>query len=267
MIWAGRYLLGLQSNPAMPTVGWTVGKGTLEKEKTRRADLFLCTRSFATEHAIGLQRLHARFNFSRENRAFCIAGSSRSQLAVLTVNGEAVSQQLFALNQYSMKIRFDKLEYDFRYTDFTSTSHFKTERDDYLTSAIGGPITTGFDMPTPLRSTRTIGQWALLGPLGKGISGKVSLASNSKNEVVAIKVVERNSKSASNVDGEIAVYKEITALAKRWDDDEAVVRLREVLYDKEEKFSSTSAFEDVAMVLEPMTPQTLVDLIGHGSKG
>jgi hypothetical protein len=33
---------------------------------------------------------------------------------VLTVNGEAVSQQLFALNQYCMKIWSDKLEYDFR---------------------------------------------------------------------------------------------------------------------------------------------------------
>ena len=39
MIWTGRHILGLQLQPFAPRLGWTAGKGSLEKE----VDILLCT--------------------------------------------------------------------------------------------------------------------------------------------------------------------------------------------------------------------------------
>ena len=122
-------------------------------------------------------------------------------------------------------------------------------------------------MPTPRRDTRAIGQWTLGGPLGKGSAGKVFLASNSKNQVVAVKIMERNSKSAGAVDTEIARCRDLTALAHERDDNGGIVRLKETIDPGEETSSFSTAFDDVALVLEPMTPQTLDDLVGNRSIG
>lgn len=69
-----------------------------------------------------------------------------------------MSRQLYALNQYSMKIRFDKLNYDFKYASFTTTDDFKAARDSYITSVLNAPQLVDFEMPTPLLSIRMIGQ-------------------------------------------------------------------------------------------------------------
>ena len=262
MIWTGSILLSFQSPPSAPQMGWTVGKGPLPSP--RCADLFLCTIPFAKKHGINLRSFHARFNFNLQNSAFFIAGSSRSQHAELTVNGEAVSRQLYALNQYSMKIRFDKLEYDFKYTSFTETNDFKTARDTYLTSVLNAPRRVDLEMPTPVLNTRTIGQWTLNEPLGRGGMGRVFLASNSKNEIVAVKTVERNPVTKSSVDLEIQTYQDVTALAKKWDEGHRIVRVREVISNR---LSSKAPFEEVAIVMEPMTPQTFLNLMGRRSMG
>jgi hypothetical protein len=119
--------------------------------------LLLCTVPFAKKHGINLRRFHARFNFDLQNRAFFIAGNSRSQHAELTVNGDAVTRQMFVLNHHSMKVRFDKLGYVFKYTGYAETELFKEARQDYLTTALKGPHLVNFEMPTPLAGTRTIG--------------------------------------------------------------------------------------------------------------
>ncbi|KAK3337154.1 hypothetical protein B0T19DRAFT_62665 [Cercophora scortea] len=200
MIWTGRFLLGFNPLPSAPEMGWTAGKGPLPHSHC--ADLFLCTMAFAKKHGINMRSFHARFNFDAGNKAFFIARQSRSQHAELTVNGNAVSGRQYALNQHCMKIRFDKLEYDFRYTGYAETAAYQAERDGYMTRVIQAPppvnfemptLLVNFEMPTPLRSTRTIGQWTLSKPLGRGGMGRVFLASNSTNEVVAVKTVERNS--------------------------------------------------------------------------
>jgi hypothetical protein len=61
----------------------------------------------------------------------------------------------YYLNQHRMKIGLDKLEYDFQWTDFSA---------GYVTRSIGSGAPDAwqddnFDMPTPLPSKRTIGQW------------------------------------------------------------------------------------------------------------
>ncbi|KAB5515675.1 hypothetical protein GE09DRAFT_1231204 [Coniochaeta sp. 2T2.1] len=222
-IWTGRYLVGFQPLPLVPDLGWTAGKGRLPGASG--ADLLLCTVAFAKKHGINLRTLHARFNFDLQNRAFFIAGKSSSQHAELTVNGTIVGRQMFTLNQYSMKIEFDKLKYVFQYTDWAATPAFRRERDNYMTDTRNGPQAIDFEMPTPSRSVRTIGEWTLSAPLGRGGMGRVFLASNSKNQVAAVKIVEWNSSTKDSVDCEVQTLRKLTALAKEWDADERIVVL------------------------------------------
>ncbi|KAI1312871.1 kinase-like domain-containing protein [Xylaria venustula] len=266
MIWSGHYSLDFELPPSTPELGWTMGKAPLDKN-IPGVDLVLCTRSFAKKYGISLRNMHARFNFAPENRAFFVAGCSRSRLTQLTVNGETVQRRLFALNQHTMKITADKLEYTFQYTAFADTAAFRMERSGYLTGAMGAPALVDFEVPTPLHDTRTIGQWTLGEPLGRGGHGRVFLATNLKNEVAAVKLVERTRKTAEAVDAEVAIYNQVTELAERWDAGERIVRQTEVLYSKGEVFSSKVAFDDGAMVLQPMTPRTFSDLVGAGNSG
>ena len=164
-----------------------------------------------------------------------------------------------------MKIHVDSMEYLFQYTDFALSKDFKEQRKQYVTK-FGTQSPILFDMPTPHKVTRTIGQWTLSDPLSKGSSGRVFLGSNSKNEMVAIKIMMHTSRTAGAIDGEIAQCRELTALAQKWDDGGRLVRLKEVI-DPRKASPSSSIFEDVALVLEPMTPQTLSDLIKSGGEG
>lgn len=263
MVWTGCHTLQLQLPPSTPDMGWTAGRSSLEKGPY--ADIFLCTKAFAKRHCPNLQSFHTRFNFDPQNRAFFIASITSSPLVGLTVNGDAVGRQMYALNQHSMKVRVDSLEYIFRYTDYASSKGFKEDRERYVSAiSIESPVL--FDMPTPHLNTRTIGQWTLSGALGKGAAGRVFLGSNSKNEMVAVKVMEHTSKTRSAIDEEIIRCQDLTALAQEQDDGGRLVRLREII-DPRETSPSSSAFEEVALVLEPMTPQTFADLMGNRSRG
>ncbi|EQL33202.1 hypothetical protein, variant [Blastomyces dermatitidis ATCC 26199] len=202
MIWKGHYVLGFQHHPSAPNLGWVVGKRVVERGPYA-ADIFLCTGAFAKRHSLNLRSFHARFNFDLKNRAFFIASITSSPSAGLAVNSEVVGRQIHALNQHCMKIRVNSLVYNFQYTDFAPTEEFIKQRKRYLTATLEAPSAI-FDMPTPHRNTRTIGQWTLNDPLGKGSAGRVFLASDSKNQVVAIKIMQCTSKSAGAVDMEIA---------------------------------------------------------------
>jgi hypothetical protein len=69
------------------------------------------------------------------------------------------------------------------------------------------------------------------------------------------------------VDQEIETLREVTNLAQKSDDGERILRMAEVIYSNGEEFSSKTAFDNIAIVLKPMTPQTFGDLIGTRSKG
>ena len=264
MIWPGHYLLTLESLPFVPERGYTVGKGPLENIPT---DLLLCTKSFARWHGINLRNPHARFNFFPENRGLYIAGCSGSQSAQLTVNGESVRRRPYLLNQHSMNVRLDKLEYLFEWTEFAATDEFKKARSGYVISNLGGPPIVDIDMPTPLPNRRTMGKWTLGDALGKGGQGRVHLATHTSGDVAAIKFMERTSKNYGIIDAEVQVCKDVTAVAERRDDGERILRVVEVIYSKEEKFSFKTPFDNVAIVLKPMTPLTLADWVGFRGNG
>ena len=263
MIWTGQYLLALESPPSVPERGYTAGKGPLENTPV---DLLLCTRSFAKWHNINLRNPHARFNFT-VSRSFYVAGCSSSQSAQLTVNGEVATRRPYHLNQHNMKIRLDKLEYDFQWTEYAVTDDYKRERTRYVTRILGGPQFVDIDIPTPLPNTRTMGVWTLGDPLGAGGHGRVFFASTTSGDVAAIKMMERTSRNYRNVDAEVEVCKEVTAFAERSDDGERILRATEVIYSNDEKFSPKRAFDNVAVVLKPMTRETLADWVGIRSKG
>ncbi|KAK3331565.1 kinase-like domain-containing protein [Cercophora scortea] len=266
MVWVGCYQLGLQFPPAVSERGWTVGKGPLDNLPV---DFLLCTRSFAKLHDIKLRNPHSRFNFFVQNKGLFVMGCSRSPLAQLTVNGDAVTRRPYHLNQHSMKIQFDKLDYCLQWTDYAAESDFKHERGDYVASSLGGPaaVDSDFEMPTPLPNKRTFGRWTLGDALGAGGHGRVFFASDQSANVAAIKVVERTSRNCQSVDEEIETLREVTKLAQKFDDDERILRMAEVIYSNGEKFSSKTVFDNVAIVLTPMTPQTFGDLMGTRSKG
>lgn len=111
LIWTGHYLLDLEYPPSTPAKGFTAGKGPLEGVPI---DLLLCTKAFVKRFGINLRNPHARFNFFPNHRGFYVVDCSRSRLAQVTVNGETAHQRPYHLNQHSMAIRLDKLEYVFQ---------------------------------------------------------------------------------------------------------------------------------------------------------
>lgn len=264
-IWKGHYILGFQHEPTELEMGWTAGKKSIEGGSS--ADIILCTSGFDKRYSLNLRSFHVRFNFDLQNGAFFIASITRSSLAGVAVNGEAVSRQMHALNQHRMNFRVGSLAYEFRYTNFASTEEFVETRKDYIVNNLNAPASMTFDMPTPHFNTKTIGQWTLNNPLGKGSAGRVFLASNSKNQVVAIKVMECTSRSARAVDNEVGRCRDLTALAQKLDDGGRLVRLKETFDPREEASPSSAAFHEVALVLEPMTPMTLDELIGNQTVG
>ncbi|KAK2731287.1 hypothetical protein FQN57_003533 [Myotisia sp. PD_48] len=257
MVWVGCYLLKLEPLPVNPERGWTAGKGPLENLPM---ELLLCTTSFAKSHKINLRNPHARFNFFPESKGFYIIGCSRSPSAQLMVNGDAATRRPYHLNQYSMKILFDKLEYHFQWTEFAASDHFKERRGNYVATYFNGPTIADFEMPTPLPNKRTIGRWTLGGALGAGAQGRVFFASDQSANVAAVKVVERTPRNCHSVDNEIKILQEVTKLAQKSSDDERIVCMTEAIYSIGEEFCSKMAFDNIAIVLKPMTPRTLVDL-------
>ncbi|KAI5865840.1 kinase-like domain-containing protein [Durotheca rogersii] len=265
MVWTGRYVLGLQLPPYEPDVGWVAGKG-LGGNKPY-TDIFFCTTAFSKRHNINLRSSHVRFNFDQDNRAFFVSSMTSSHLARLAVNGVTVGRELHALNQHNMKIQLGLLEYDFQYTDVASSNSFIGKRREYMVGNITTPPVAFLSMPTPRRNTRTIGRWTLGEPRGKGSTGSVFLGSNRKNEVVAVKIMALDSESKSLVDGEIAAYQALTALAEKHNDGGRLVRLKETIDPREDKNAVSFIFDEVCLVLEPMAPITVHALADEGIVG
>lgn len=263
-IWTGHYEFSIEAPPCDPARGYTVGKGPLEDVPL---DLLLCTKFFAEKHGIDLRNPHAHFNFLRESRAFYIAKNSRLQSVELTVNGETVQRRPFALNQHSMIIRFSKLEYTFQWTEYAATQDFIEDRTEYVTKDLNGPVQVDIDMPTPRPNRRTIGTWTLGDALGTGAFGKVFLGTNSLGEVAAVKMIDRTYKNHLTVDAEVETCRAVTTFAEKFDEGGRILRVVEVLYTKDEKFSPTVVFDQVAVVLQPMATQTFTDIRGVKSRG
>lgn len=61
--------------------------------------------------------------------------------------------------------------------------------------------------------------------------------------------------------------KDMTAFTNRRDDNERILRVAEVIYTNQERFSHTAVFDNFAIAMQPMTPQTLTVWLGNRSKG
>ncbi|KAI0443400.1 kinase-like domain-containing protein [Xylaria telfairii] len=258
MIWSGHYILQLNPRPRT-TVGWTVGR-MLESDGP---SMPLCTPSFLESQGDRIRSFHARFQFHLDNKAFFVALMSRSGVGV-AINGQPVGIMPHTINQSSVRIQVCSLEYIFKFSDYSYSDTYNEERQRYMSTLptyIARPEHSDFEMPTPQRGTTTIGQWALSRPLGKGSLGKVYLASNWKNEVVAVKTIQHDRNRGTSVDKEIAACRALTDLAKKHEHGDRILQLKEIIDPRTEASSSTLAFVDVHLILEPMTPKILTDVI------
>lgn len=176
----------------------------------------------------------------------------------VAVNGYSVSPTDFKhyLNQHQMRVKISSLDYVFQYTDFAQTVNFRERLERYL--RVLGPISglSQYEIPTPLPDTRTIQKWTLNKALGKGGSGRVSLATDKSGNVVAIKVVTKDAKTAHAVDEEVRVLELLRHTDGSEEDKARVVQLEEVI-SLQTAVNKANPFVEVALVLTPAMPSTL----------
>lgn len=253
MIWSGWFAFNIDPGPYKPKIGWTVGKGRSGMDID-----YLLTPSRTSD---GLRGYHARFNLHKTGYLFISKTSSAPHAEVL-VNGKAVGcgEQL-SLNQNPMNIRISNLEFGFQYTDFAYTDNFYRDRRNYMKDNLQATSLPNLDLtPTPGKTFRCFGHWTIASSLGKGAYGKVSSATNSKGEIVAMKVIERSEKSAHQVTHEIDILKKLQKLPEVHDGDrKRILRLREVIYQTEAEVIP-AIFEEVALVLEPCVSATFAHI-------
>ncbi|KAK2873806.1 hypothetical protein FQN49_002052 [Arthroderma sp. PD_2] len=257
MIWTGWFSFGLGNGPYNSALGWTLGKGG-------RKGIFTDFLLPSTPASIGLRGYHARFNLHQTTGHLFISKTSSAPNAEVIVNGKGVNNgENFSLNQTPMNIRVGNLELEFQYTDYAYTDDFYRDRWVYMSHCLGSMTVPNCAItPTPSRTFRCFGQWTMSNSLGKGAYGKVSSATNSKGEVVAIKVVVRRQWSVRQICEEIRILQEIQKLSEVHEGDrERVVRLKEAIYQNGEEAYTPSVFEEVALVLEPAVSATFANII------
>jgi serine/threonine protein kinase len=99
-----------------------------------------------------------------------------------------------------------------------------------------------------------------------GASGKVFLASNKANDVVAIKIITRTLKTMGRVDAEIQPYRQLTSLAKQADCNR-IILWRDEIYPSGREYNESISFDEIDLVLQPITPRTFHNLIETATKG
>lgn len=254
-IWTGCYFFQMSVLPRRPEVGWLAGKGRLGEEP----EFLLATR----QRSHGIRGRHAFFMFNSETRFLSISRASRAANDIY-VDGIPITNQI-AFNKSEARIRIGQLEYLFKYTEFSRDEIFYQQRDELLSRIFGwSNLILPSVTPTPAPHSIAVGEWTLAASAGKGGFGKVSVATNTSNEVVAIKMMERSARTASHIAQEIATLQKITDLVNREREDR-IVRLREVIYQHGKEQYSPPRLEEVSLVLEPVVRQTFAELITSGA--
>lgn len=245
-IWMGRYTFSLDNEPSRPSRGWMVGRG--------RQDVAVDIQLTTNRPNFNVRGFHALFNLHTSTGYLWICRATGSIGLELTVNGEEVGKgQRFALNQTPMRIRLGRCEYLFEYTEYARSNSFKKLQRDYMTRYLN-VLTENLDLgltPTPNPQSRMIGEWTLGMSLGKGTFGKVFVGTNVQNEIVAVKIVERGTRTQASVAEEIRILEELKKLGEKEDDQGRLVRLKQVIYQNGREEYTSKRFEDVALILEP----------------
>lgn len=255
MIWFGWFTFDFDTPPSKSSTGWAVGKG----RRGYNIDFTITTQQFSAS----VRGYHARFNFHATTGYIYISKVSREPSAEVLVNGKNMrSGEQVCLNKNPTDIRLGNLEYKFQYTDFAYTERFYETRQQYMTRYlnVSNPPNPSLT-PTPSTTFRTFGNWTISNSLGKGTYGKVFSATNSKGEVVAIKVVDRSQRTIQQVNSEIQVLKELQGLSEANEGDRnRVVRLNETIYQHGTETYTSAGFEEVALVLEPAVTGTFLQI-------
>ncbi|KAI2004259.1 hypothetical protein LOZ50_004399 [Ophidiomyces ophidiicola] len=258
MIWSGWFEFKLNPGPYHPEDGWTLGKG----RNAIDVDFRLPSRRVST----GLRGLHALFNFHPTTGYLFISKASTLQNAIVCVNGSSVGyEEQFSLNQNPMHIKVGFLEFEFRYTDFAYTKPYYINRAHYFKEELqrtSFPNTT--ITPTPSKSLRSFGHWVLMASLRSGTFGKVFSGTDSKGEIVAVKIITRSTKNVQEVSQKIKTLREIQNLPEVHAGDKSrILHLREVIYQSGAEINTPKIFEQIALILEPTVYSTFASICGH----
>ena len=131
-------------------------------------DLLFYTRSFVKLYNINLWNPYIQFNFFPKNKGFYIMGYSKSLLIQLIVNGNAAIWWLYYLNQYSIKILFNKLKYHFQWMEFVTKDNFKKVYRCYIVYTLSGLVAANINIKilTLFPNKKTMGRQILGNTLG-----------------------------------------------------------------------------------------------------
>jgi len=166
---------------------------------------------------------------------------------------------LYVLNEDELPISFGTLEYTLKFTRFASTKQFPRLRDDLLRSS-GGHSRVDVEIPTPLPVTRKFGQWVVGPPLGRGGHGRVFQGTNTKDDVVALKIMAiSNSRDRTSVNQEVHTNEILTDIANKEDDGGRILRQIGVIGGPDD--------DEIVSVHEPVAFDTLGSLVGGQHSG
>jgi hypothetical protein len=249
LIWLGCYAFDLQLPPNSNARGWTMGSG----KPGVLIDFVLPTLS-------GARGLHAKFTFSTNSRQIQITRMSSHTNGAVSVNGRSLAHaESTLLNESEMVVQLARLTFVFKYEKHASTEEYVRSRDDYLATAfMSVDMSNDVPVPTPVLEVAKVGQWSQLQSLGRGGIGKVFLANNHKDELVAIKEVIRDQSNSKSIDAEIALLTRITDIVRSAKDEnrDRIVKLREVINTNRDRSQTPLTFDKLNLVFEPAAKQT-----------
>ncbi|KAI4141430.1 MAG: hypothetical protein L6R39_005332 [Caloplaca ligustica] len=255
-IWIGHYKFDLATGKPGSSNGWVAGKG---RDREPEGVQLLLVAGLGRKSTI--RGRHARFALSHQSGYLYVVRGS-SAIMDLSVNGESLGQGPYVLNKSSVRLRLGSLEYLYQYTDYARTKDYAESRTAFLRSITDTdrPELWHFT-PTPAINTRSIGDWTLATELGKGTYGRVYAATNIKGELVALKIIERNKRSANAVKEEIATLRALSEEAQN-SKCERIALLRDVIFPHgKEDYPESLVFEEVSLIFTPVITETLAQRI------
>lgn len=231
---------------------WLAGKGRRQNQPHDKGV------QFRTDGP-GVHGWHVKFVLSEKVGYLAVMPASHAARN-LTVNGEPVESRLFHLNKDTFVIGIVDLTFRFTYTDYARSKEFTSLRAQYWSRLRDRRLmesdTAALSLtPMPPKYALVIGRYVLAKEIGRGSAGKVYSATDDTGALYAVKVVERNKRTASSVAREVQVLNELADASRRADCPH-ILRLIEVIGDWQ---SSTRGllFEDVHFVFETAASHTL----------
>uniref|UniRef100_A0A093V772 Serine/threonine-protein kinase pakH n=1 Tax=Talaromyces marneffei PM1 TaxID=1077442 RepID=A0A093V772_TALMA len=262
-VWTGAYILSLERLPAVPALGWRIGRfveNVIRETVTREVDLLLClpNRTFVRGN-------HARLAFNKISGILSIHSRHRDLCDGITLNGESFSLSSRALHGKSSTLRFGDLEYIFRY-DIAANSpaerFFQADKKGYFANILSSPPPLESTSSTPSSEDITIGKWKLHTQLGRGAYGSVAAASHATGKIVAFKSLLRyDQRSAKAISKEIEMASTITELLQNNDRPHIILQgtIRDILAPAKQTFDvRVHAFQQLLLGLQWLHSHRLV---------